>query len=494
VVEPVEGSLDYVDLRRPGDPLPFRIPLRRATLAELVEIRYRSGGWKQVDELIDAARLRETELRYLVGALGTSSVWRQRYEEVVNLLVMLREAAGDFAKRVVRPLVQAELLARREVLRRLDTSTALLANDFGRLAPNGRYARYQDWENRKDLTPALLLAELAEHPWEPEVEAPEFKQLASLIDEVARARNWAASVRLSGAASFTASVMASLQGLLAVLDEDPGTVGRSARAAVACIQELADALSGKARTTGPIPPLRALGAMGEEFTLAVDAAQRAAQLVLITETALGAVFPLARRLDTVALAGASADKLRHACADAGQKVASDAATVESELGLTVTSLRHIGEDRADVATGKDSAVRDAFTYPVAVYGALHEAGMEVGSLSWVAAGEAMRARGIPATYMSVWDNVNLASGLASMFVKKAGPAAAVGAAAYSVWDAALQTITFRHGSRTWSAVLEPSLRLIEKDPELSELAEAYGTAFVDVVCAVIEVAPLMALL
>ncbi|MBZ9643989.1 hypothetical protein [Streptomyces sp. PSKA30] len=484
-----QGSLRYVDLRLPGDPLPFRIVLDPATVTELVEVRYRFGGWQPVDELIDAARLLS---RQLLNAAPASETLQQRAREALHLEELLRAAAADLAKRVVRPLVQAELLARREVLRRLDVSTSLLAYDFARLAPNSRYARYLDGENREGLMPALLLAELADHPWEPEELAPEFGQLAVLIDELGRARNWAASVRLKGVASFTASVTASVQGLLAVLEQEPGPVGRAVRAGVARIQELADALSGKARTTAPIPPHRAFGAIGSEFTLAVDEAQRAAQLVLITETALGAVFPIARRLDTAALAGAGPEKLRLACAAAGAKVASDAAAVEAGLGLRATSLGHLTADRADIATGEDSAGRDAFTYPVAVYASLEGAGLASGSLSWAAADEAMRARGVPAPYLRVWQGANLAGGLAGLLTKKAGPAAAMSSAAYSLWEAGQQTMTFWQGARTWNAVLEPALRLIEKDPELSDLAMAYGTAFVDVVFAAVEIAPLLA--
>ncbi|MEU2289052.1 hypothetical protein ABZ614_45490 [Streptomyces sp. NPDC013178] len=481
------GSLGHVKLQLPGDPVPFRVALVPALVDELVEVRYRSGGWRAVDELTDAATLLS---RRLLDVAPGSAALGQRAQEALRLVELLSHAADGLAKRVVRPLVQAELLARREVLRRLDTSTGLLAHDFGRLAPNGHYARYLDWDNRHGLTPARLHAELEEHPWEPEEEAPEFKQLALLIDDLGYARTWAASVLLNGAASFTASVMASVQGLLTVLDGEPGLFGRAARSAVARIQELADTLSGKARTTGPIPPLRAVGAIGEEFTLAADEVRRAAQLVLITETALGAMFPLARRLDTAALAGASADNLRLACAAAGAKVASDAAAVEAGLGPRLTSLGHLTDDRADFATGKDSKVRDAFTYPVAVYAALEEAGMHAGSLPWVAAGEVMRARGIPSAYMSVWEKANLAGGFAGVLVKKAGPAAAVSAAAYSVWDAGVQTMTFWRGARTWNAVLDPALRLIEKDPELCDLALAYGSAFVDIVSAAVEVAPL----
>ncbi|NGO76342.1 hypothetical protein G6045_11820 [Streptomyces sp. YC504] len=485
---PFLGSRRHVDLELDGSPVPFRITLSPAIVGELVEVRYRSGGWRAVDELIDAAQT--LYLTLAQGARASPQALKERLQEVLRLLELLRDGAADLAKRVVRPLVQAELLARREVLRRLDTSTGLLAYDFGRLAPNGRYARYQDWENRRSLTPARFLAELAEHPWEPEEDAPEFAQLTALIDELGRARNWAASVRLKGAASFTATIMASVQGLLQMLDQEPGTLERAARTAVARIQELADALSGKARTTGPIPPLHARGTLGAEFTLAVDEAQRATQLVLITETALGAVFPLARRLDTAALAGAKGEQLRLACAAAGAKVASDAAAIEAGLGLSATSVRHLTDERADLATGKDSAASDAFTYPVAVYAALEQAGMEMGSLPWTAAGEAMRARGIPSSYTSVWESANLAAGFASVLAKKAGPAAAVSAAAYSVWDAGVQTMTFWHGARTWNAVIEPALRLIEKDPELSDLALAYGSAFIDVVGAAMEVAPL----
>ena len=54
-----------------------------------------------------------------------------------------------------------------------------------------------------------------------------------------------------------------------------------------------------------------------------------------------------------------------------------------------------------------------------------------------------------------------------------------------------RTSWFNDSRTTWAAVLEPSLRLIDHEPVWSDLASAYGTAFVDIIFALIELAPLV---
>jgi hypothetical protein len=489
-----QGSRSFVDLNLPGETVPLRIMLKPATIAELVELWYRTGGWPQVDLITEAAR--KLAVEQMPADLHPDPWTRSRSEESVALFHLLRDAAATLARRCAQPLVLAEMLARREARRRLCATISAVAFDLARLAPSSKYARYLSEDERACLTPQTLAAQFGDHPWQADTSSPEFKQLADMIKNLAQARSWAVNVRMQGVASVTAAVTASAQGIIELLrqgNDSPATQGALEVAArlVAQIQQIADGVSGKAQTTAPVRPLIAGSVIGETFTLARDASARATQLVMITEAALGAVFPLARRLDTPALNGTDLTALAQACADTAIEVVTAAATVEQELGERGTSLKHLTDDRPDTATGRDTDSYDAFTYPLAVYAALDDAGFGAGSLPWTAATEVIRARGLPQQYMEYWNDINIAGGLTALVAKKAGPAAAVISAAHSTVEAVQRTWWFNHSRTTWAAVLEPSLRLIEQEPGWSDLASSYGTAFVDFVFALIELAPLL---
>jgi hypothetical protein len=208
-------------------------------------------------------------------------------------------------------------------------------------------------------------------------------------------------------------------------------------------------------------------------------------------------------MDTSAIDGRDRDAVANAIVSTAQIVADSAAEVRKELEPPLTSLKHLTDRRPDVATGEDKATRDAFLYPPAVYAALEEAALVPGSLAYTAASEAIRARGAASTLLEAWQQMNADVGLASLAATKLGPLAslaakkvapplAVSSAVLSVEEAIRRTTWYAETKTAFLAVLEPSLRLVEDDPSRLGVWTAWGWAAIDILLALVEVAPLIA--
>ncbi|WP_419998568.1 hypothetical protein [Streptomyces boninensis] len=480
------GERPYVELRLPGEAVPMRIRHDPAVVAELVELRYRMGGWPAVDELMTAAR--RAVAKAAVRGRRPSGVRGSRHAEAEWLVEMLRAARTALGPRLRRPLVEAELLGRTEVFRRLDTSVRGLAAHLARLAPKGPYARYGNQKALDDLTPELLAARLKDEPWRPDETCPEFVQLLAVIADLDKAWKWAAQVRAREQAAVVAALAAQARSAVE-RQRRPGADGpvlREVRDFVRFVQTAADSFSGKQQTTSAAP-----SALLKTLTLAENTEVRATQTVLATEAAVCAAFPLARALDLRALVGADAERVADACAETALEVVKDAATVAAELGARPTSLQHMLDVRPDSGTGAESA-RDCFCYPVAVYEALRQAGYQPGSLAWSAAGEVMRARGIPGAYEQLWSAMDQAVGIGSIAFKRLNLIGSASSFALSAWEAYQRTRWFSSQSTAWNAVLDPALRLIEAEPGLARVAAAYGMAFADLVFLLLDLVPQLA--
>jgi hypothetical protein len=505
------GSRPYVQYRLPGNRVPSRIRLEQSVVDELVEHWYRTEpGWRRFDQVTAAVSqgglINESSASQLdpsgadPDAQSLSQPLRQRGQEARVFERMSAAAQRKLAHGIAWHLVQAEDWARSEVLSRLSGSVQTIAGELARFAPNGPYGRFAGAEAVRDLTPAAFSSLLHDTPYVPERSSRAFVDLLTTLRNLDDCRRWAKGVAARGGASVAADVLAAGQGMIDVLaggtPKPPDSVGDQAlqlgRRLVAEIQWFADQISGRGQTTAPIRPQRSAAAIGAAVQLAAADNARAAQLFLLVQAATVQAFPLAHRMDLAALTGRDADAAAAAMTSAATDVAKSAATLQAELGSSLTSLKHVGDRRADVGTGADKKVRDAFSYPPAVFAALRRAGMIEGSIGYAAACEAMRERGTLSTLVEAWRTMNDVAGLAALLARESGkklPAAAVSAAALSIVEAIQQTWWFSETKTAALAVLEPSLRLIEQEPSLVSVFSAWGAAAVDVFFALIEIAP-----
>ena len=104
---------------------------------------------------------------------------------------MLRDAAATLARRCAQPLVlAAKSWPGGRCVADSDVTMSAVAFDLARLAPSSKYSRYLNDKERASRTPEILAVQLDDHPWQAETSAPEFKQLAGMIRNLAEARSW----------------------------------------------------------------------------------------------------------------------------------------------------------------------------------------------------------------------------------------------------------------------------------------------------------------
>jgi len=485
------GSRSVVQLAVPGDQTPLTLPLDPETIEELVEHWYRtSSGWSRVDAVLEAADVMEAKMGYAFDPsrelLGT------RAEEYRALARMLRGGIARLAPRIASQLEQLEQLARQEVKWRVWQTAQILGAQLGRLAPSSAYRRYLSDEGRLSLDPQRLSAELRDDPFAPEVEAAGFVELRSLVENLARARNWADSVQLPGAIILTLppKLVAVAMGLI---DLAPPEDLAPARGLLARVQEIADLMGGGQESTAPVTPLEAPGVLLSAVNDARHTAAAAAQLYLIVQAATLSTAPILRFMDLPALDGADDAALSDALAGAVKLVADAAAVVWTQMPKDLSTTLCFGDDRPDRAAGGMANRRDSFSYPPAVFAALESAGLDPGSLAFSAAGEALATRGAPSLILDGWKEITGGLGMGALLVEKAGPAAAVSTAALSLTEAIQHTVWFSRQRTTYRSTLDPALSLVEEMPEVIDVVSKWGWASLDMVFAVMEIAALSAL-